>query len=78
MSANTQLVLEFIRAWSKNDVDAVMAYFTRDCVYHNIPVDPVQGTDAIRRTIESFAGMASQIEWVVHQVAESENGCEPG
>lgn len=75
MSANTHLVLEFIRAWSRNDVDVVMAYFTPDCVYHNIPVGPVQGTAAIRKTIESFTGMASEIEWVVYQVAESEAGC---
>ncbi len=74
MSANTDLVLAFIDAWSRNDVDELMGYFAPDCVYHNIPVAPVTGAAAIRRTIEGFAGMAEQSEWVVHQIAENEAG----
>lgn len=71
---NTALVLEFISAWNRNDVDAVMKFFSPDCIYHNIPMVPLHGTAAIRKGIEGFCGMSEEIEWVVHQVAENEAG----
>lgn len=74
MSANVQRVMDFIAAWSRNDLDEIMSFFADGAVYHNIPVAPVQGLEAIRGVIQGFAGMASEIEWVVHQVAESEGG----
>ncbi len=74
MSDNTDLILEFIHAWSRNDTDELMDYFAADCIYHNIPIEAVTGTEAIRTTIEGFAGMAQEIEWVVHQIAENEAG----
>ncbi|MDX1649353.1 MAG: limonene-1,2-epoxide hydrolase family protein [Myxococcota bacterium] len=74
MSRNVERVLEFIDTWSRNDVDAVMAFFAEDAVYHNIPVEPVRGHDAIRAVIRSFAGMASEIEWITHHAAETAEG----
>ena len=74
MSANTELVHEFIAAWNANDVDRVMTFFAEDCVYHNIPVPPVSGVAAIRGVIEGFAGMAREIDWVLHRVAEANDG----
>jgi limonene-1,2-epoxide hydrolase len=74
LSANVQRVREFIAAWSRNDLDEIMSYFAEDAVYHNIPVAPVRGLDAIRGVIRGFAGMASEIEWVLHQAAESPSG----
>ncbi len=74
MPGNTDFILEFIHAWSRSDVDELMGYFATDCIYHNIPIEPVTGTEAIRKTILGFAGMAQEIEWVVHQIAENEAG----
>ncbi len=74
MSANIERVRAFIDAWSRNDLEEIMAFFAPDCVYHNIPVAPVQGTEAIRAVIQGFAGMASEIEWVTHQIAEGPGG----
>ena len=73
MSAHVTLVTEFIDAWSRRDLDEILGYFTDDCVYHNIPVDPVVGPAAIREVLQGFAGMAEEIEWVLHRVAETEN-----
>jgi limonene-1,2-epoxide hydrolase len=73
-SGNTEQVLAFVAAWSRNDVDELMSYFAPDAIYHNIPVEPVTGSDAIRKTIEGFSAMAQEIEWVTHQVAENEAG----
>ncbi len=74
MSEHTAIVRDFIAAWSDFDLDKVMGFFTPDCVYHNMPLEPVQGTEAIRKVIEGFAGMASKIDWVLHHIAESPDG----
>lgn len=55
----------FCDAWSALDIDTLMAFFTDDAVYHNIPIAPVTGRDAIRATIEGFASGAERIEFKV-------------
>ena len=72
--SNSQIIVDFIAAWNAKDIERVMGFFTADCVYHNMPVDPVQGSEAIRGVIDGFTGMASEIEWELHQVAENEAG----
>ena len=45
----------------------ILDFFTDDAVYHNIPMEAVTGKDAIRSTIEGFAGGVESIEFrVVH------------
>ena len=51
-----------------------MGFFSEDAVYHNIPVQPVKGTAAIRGVIQGFLGMATQVDWIVHQLAETQEG----
>ena len=65
MGDATQLVRDFCAAWEKGDVDAIMTYFSDDAVYHNIPVAPVTGTDAIRSTIEMFTTGVERMEFKV-------------
>lgn len=74
MSSATETVRAFVGAWSQGDLDAIMDFFAPDCVYHNIPVEPVRGTAAIRAVIEGFTGMATEMDWVLHHVAESASG----
>ncbi len=74
MSENLERVRSFIAAWQRNDLEELMSYFAEDCVYHNIPVAPVRGLEATRNTIKGFAGMATRVEWVLHQIAETEAG----
>jgi len=74
MSVNSGIVTDFVKAWNALDTERVMSFFTPDCVYHNMPMDPVQGTEAIRGLIQSFAGMAREIDWIVHQIAETPSG----
>jgi limonene-1,2-epoxide hydrolase len=74
MSRNQQVVRDFIGAFNANDLERVMGFFRDDAVYHNIPVAPVTGTAAIRAVIQGFLGMASKVDWVVHQLAETSEG----
>jgi limonene-1,2-epoxide hydrolase len=62
------LVQQFCAVWSKGDLDAIMQFFADDAVYHNIPVDPVTGLDAIRATIEGFTGGVDSIEFRVRNI----------
>ena len=74
MSDNQAIVRDFIDAFSHNDIERVMGFFTDDCVYHNIPVPAVKGPDAIRGVLQGFMGMASEIEFVTHHIAETAAG----
>jgi limonene-1,2-epoxide hydrolase len=64
-----QVVRAFCEAWSRRDVDEILGYFTDDAVYHNIPVDPAQGKDAIRATLELFVPPSTEISFEVLKLA---------
>ncbi|MFA5882952.1 MAG: limonene-1,2-epoxide hydrolase family protein [Acidimicrobiia bacterium] len=70
-NANEQLVREFCDAWKQRDVDAILAYFADDAIYHNIPIAPAEGLDAIRAVVEMFVPPADGIEFVIHNIFSS-------
>ena len=70
MSDNQKTIRAFIDAFNTNDLEAVVAYFDEAAVYHNIPVAPVTGTEAIRGVLQGFMGMSKEIDWVLHEIAE--------
>jgi len=74
MTANETRVRDFIAAFDAIDLDRIMRFFADDAVYHNIPVQPVQGTAAIRAVLQGFMGMASEVNWIVHAIAETPDG----
>src|SRR5688572_7219610 len=70
MSDAIDLVQRFCDEWGKGpDVDALMGYFSRDAVYHNIPIDPVTGVDAIRSTIQMFTTGVDRVEFKMVNIA---------
>ena len=55
MESPIELVRRFCAAWSNNIAAAELAaFFTDDAVYHNIPLAPVIGREAIANNIASF------------------------
>jgi ketosteroid isomerase-like protein len=44
VEASAQLVREFCEAFTRRDIDEILAYFTDDAVYHNIPMTPATAT----------------------------------
>jgi limonene-1,2-epoxide hydrolase len=71
VSAPLEVVTGFCAAWSRLDIDQLMGYFHPDAVYHNIPVDPVVGHDAIRAMIVGFTAGWDRIEFEIrHAVAD--------
>jgi limonene-1,2-epoxide hydrolase len=67
----TEVVQRFCDAIATGDLDAVVAFFTDDAVYHNIPLDPVVGPAAIRTTLESFTGAVDSLEFRMLNISES-------
>lgn len=75
MKNNTDLINDFISCWCNKDVDGIMSHFTEDAVYINIPMDPPNvGVEAIRGFIEGFIGMASEIDFVIHNQIDNGDG----
>src|SRR6202049_4005509 len=55
MESPIEVVRRFCAAWSDNvGAGELAAFFTDDAVYHNIPLTPVTGREAIAKTISSF------------------------
>jgi limonene-1,2-epoxide hydrolase len=61
MATPEQVVLDFLATWESGDIDELMSFFAPDAVYHNIPVPPVRGADAIRAAFLGFAQLMQSI-----------------
>lgn len=63
----------FIGHWNACDVEAMIALCAPDIVYHNIPMEPIQGTTAMRAMVEGFLANIAACNWVTHAIAASGN-----
>ncbi|HZT66644.1 MAG TPA: limonene-1,2-epoxide hydrolase family protein [Acidimicrobiales bacterium] len=73
MEQPLELVLRFCAAWSDLDLDHLISFFTEDAVYHNMPLEPVTGVEAIRATISGFTGGVDKVVFeVLHAAAAGE------
>lgn len=73
MADSEQVVREFCDSWAKGDLDRIMSFFAEDAVYHNIPMEPQAGTEAIRTFIEGFMAMVDRIEFEILHLAVDGN-----
>ena len=65
-----EVVSQFCAAWANRDADELMAFFTEDAVYHNVPMDPLEGAEAIRAFLEGFFASSREVVFETHlQVA---------
>ena len=71
MSTHIQAIEDFVAAFNAKDVDGIMGFFTPDAVYHNLPMAPVEGTQAVRDLIEFFVGPAESLDWEILSIAEN-------
>src|SRR5688572_6840985 len=67
------VVREFCEAWSRRNVDELLHFFTDDAVYHNMPMDAVQGRDAIRNMLGLFVPGSEAISFEIVHMASSGN-----
>ena len=64
-----KIVTEFCNAWPRKNVEELLAFFTDDAVYHNIPMEPVRGKAAIN----TFLPMAKSLQFKVLHTASAGN-----
>ncbi|MBA4011372.1 MAG: limonene-1,2-epoxide hydrolase [Phenylobacterium sp.] len=65
MDQNEQTIRDFIAAWSRLDPDELVAFFTEDGTYHNMPARPVTGRENLRGFITGFLRGWTSTEWDV-------------
>jgi limonene-1,2-epoxide hydrolase len=71
MPTPIEIVTEFCDRVAEGDAAKAAEFFSDDAVYHNIPLDPVTGRDAIRETVGMFLGMADKVWFdTLHIVAD--------
>ncbi|WP_433503093.1 limonene-1,2-epoxide hydrolase family protein [Pseudonocardia halophobica] len=46
--------LKFFAAWSNSDADELLGYFADDAVYHNVPLAPLHGKQAIEGFLRPY------------------------
>src|SRR5262249_32974722 len=64
-----ETVRRFCDAVPRRSSAELAAFFTDDAVYHNIPVDPVQGRAQIQATLAQFVDVASEAEFEILAIA---------
>jgi limonene-1,2-epoxide hydrolase len=74
MHPSEATVRAFLAAVDANDLDRIVGCFAEDAVYHNIPVQPVQGSAAIRAVLQSYLSLASAVQWLTHHLAVTPDG----
>jgi limonene-1,2-epoxide hydrolase len=67
MASADIVVSEFCRQWSQPDPEQLATWFTEDAVYHNIPMPPAEGREAIRDFIAGFTAAVDGIDFQVHR-----------
>jgi len=68
-----KVVNDFCKTWSRRNLEEIMAFFTEDAVYHNIPMAPAKGKAAIRNVINTFLPMATGAEFKILKSAGAGN-----
>lgn len=72
---NSEITQAFVDAWGTKNVDTIMAFFTEDAMYTNIPMGPPNcGKADIRTFIEGFIGMAEKLEFITNNQVEGASG----
>ena len=65
MGTNEEIVRNFIAAWSRLDVDEIVAFFTPNGTYHNMMNKPVSGHDNLHKFIGGFIKDWTETNWDV-------------
>lgn len=61
------LITHVSALWSSPDPEELAGHFTEDACYHNVPMAPVHGRDAIREFIVGFLAAFEGIDFHIHR-----------
>lgn len=64
-----ELVREWVEAFNRADIDALVSFYSEDAVNHQVAQAPVQGRDAIRKMFE-LAFATADMTCIVEHIFE--------
>ena len=62
-----ETVQAFVDAWNRLDEDMIYGLMADNIVYHNIPLQPVQGREAVRAYLAKWP--VDEAEWELRNIA---------
>ena len=62
-------VTAFIGHWNSGDTQTMCAMCAEDVVWHNIPMDAVEGKADFRAAVDGFMVNIASCDWQVHAIA---------
>lgn len=68
----TEIVEAFIDAWNRQDFEEILDTLSEDVVYHNIPMEPLNGRAAVKAYLDSI-GTFDEIDWRTLNIAAKGN-----
>lgn len=71
--SNIETIQNFCAAWSRRNPEELAEYFTEDGTYHNMPIQPVSGKEAVKGFIANFLATWTDTEWEILGIAEAGN-----
>ncbi len=66
------VIERFIKAWNDMDFDAIIELLDENVLYHNMPMEPIVGREAVRAYLEK-AWRFEEIDWELLNVAAAGN-----
>ena len=70
--SNINIVKSFIDAWNEMNFEKVLSLLSEDVIYHNIPMDVINGREAVGTFINGLQGM-EKVDWDLLNIAENGN-----
>ena len=68
MADSKQMVRDFCVAWEAMDQPRILDAFTDDAVYHNMPMPPASGKDAIKTLLAFILGPAKSVKFDIKKI----------
>ncbi len=72
--SNQQIILDFFETICRNDKAAILAGFSEDGIFENIPLGKAQGDTEIWKAFAPVHDICTEIEWIVHNISEDRYG----
>ena len=68
MADSKQIVRDFCAAWEAMDQPRILDAFTDDALYHNMPMPPASGKDAIKALLGFILGPAKSVKFDIKKI----------
>jgi limonene-1,2-epoxide hydrolase len=67
-----EVVKHFVAAWNHMDFDAIIELLDESVQYHNMPLEPIQGREAVHDYLKQ-AWRFDAVDWQLRNVAAADN-----